>query len=77
MWFSDEYKTTYPETAKILDVASKRYFTNDLIYDTMANILQVKSNRVDETSSILSPKYRFNKNNLTTDLGKTKISDDD
>ena len=76
MWFSNEYKALYPETTKMLDVVETRYFTNDLTYETMANILQIKSNRVDETCSVLSPKYRFNRDNLTTNLGKKKISDD-
>ncbi|MDO4179394.1 MAG: phosphoethanolamine transferase [Phascolarctobacterium sp.] len=75
-WLSDEYKSLYPETASQAKISEDRYFTNDLTFETICNILQVKASAYEETDSILSPTYRYNRDNLLTDLGKTKISED-
>lgn len=76
MYISDEYKNIYPDEAKNFVNSKDKYFTNDLIYEMVCNILQVKSNKYNEENSLLSPKYKFNKDNLVANFGDTKIADD-
>lgn len=76
-WLSDEYKNLYPATVATAKLAEDRYFTNDLTFEALCSILQVKANAFEEDNSLLSPIYKFNRNNLLTDLGKTKISEDE
>ena len=52
------------------------YFTNDLAYELMCSIFNIKSNHFDETNSLASPQYKFTRDMLTTDLGKMYIKDD-
>lgn len=76
VYLSDEYKATYPETAAALTANKDKYFTNDLIYDMMCGIFNIKSPNYDETQSIASPKYKFTRETLRTNLGKTPLIED-
>lgn len=76
VYLSDEYKATYPETAAALTANKDKYFTNDLIYDMMCGIFNIKSPNYDETQSIASPKYKFTRETLRTNLGKTPLTED-
>ena len=77
VYLSDEYKNLYPDTAKTLIENKDKYFTNDLIYDMMCGILNIKSPNYDETQSIASPKYKFTRETLRTNLGETPLTADD
>lgn len=76
IWLSEEYKSIYPETLAATKTAQSRYFTNDLTFEAMCSLFQVKTSAYNEDESLLSPKYKYNKDNLTTHLGKLKISED-
>lgn len=76
VYLSDEYKATYSETAAALTANKDKYFTNDLMYDMMCGIFNIKSPNYDETQSIASPKYKFTRETLRTNLGKTPLTED-
>lgn len=75
-YFSDEYIAKFPQTVNTLRQHEKQYFTNDLAYDLMCGIFNIKSNHYDETNSLASPLYKFTRETLKTNLGKVNIKDD-
>jgi heptose-I-phosphate ethanolaminephosphotransferase len=75
-YLSEDYRKKFPETAKALESHKNAYFTNDLVYDLVCGILQIKSTHYDARFDISSPLYNFTKNNLQTNLGKTSLEDD-
>jgi heptose-I-phosphate ethanolaminephosphotransferase len=76
LYLSPEYRSLYPQTAAALRAHQDSYFTNDLLYETMAGIFNITSNHYDETNSLASPKYKYTRDLLRTNLGKTKLTDD-
>ena len=76
VYTSNEYNKLYPETFKTMKENEEQYFTNDLMYEVVCNLLQITSNHYNAENSILSPDYKFNQNNLTTMLGKRKLTED-
>lgn len=76
IYVSDEYQKLYPDAVEEFKNSKDKYYTNDLNYELVCELLQIKSNRYNEENSILNKKYKFNRNNLTTNLGKTKLSED-
>lgn len=75
-YFSDVYIKNHSEIYNSLQQNNLKYFTNDLIYELMCSILDIKSNHFDETNSIASKKYKYTRDMLKTDLGKLYIKDD-
>lgn len=76
IYFSDEYIALYPETVKILRTHENQYFTNDLLYELIGGVLQVKSNHIPEQNNFSSAQYIFTRDTLKTDLGRKNIRDD-
>ena len=75
-YFSNEYITKFPETVNTLRKNENQYFTNDLAYDLMCGIFNIKSNHFDESNCFSSPQYKFTRETLKTNLGKIAIKDD-
>ena len=76
LYLSPEYQKLYPETVATLRSHMDSYFTNDLIYEMAAGLLNIKSNHYDESNSLACPKYKFTKETLKTSLGKTSLTED-
>ena len=76
VYLSPEYQAQYPSTTATLKKHQAQYFTNDLIYEFVCGLLNVKSNRYDETQSFASDKYKYTRETLRTDLGKVKLTED-
>lgn len=76
VYLSPEYQVLYPHTSTALKQNENKYFTNDLIYDMVCGLLNIKSNHYDESQSIASDKYRFTRETLKTDLGTKALTDD-
>ena len=76
LYLSPEYRSLYPETTKALTAHQKEYFTNDLTYELICGLLNVQSNRYDETQSFASDRYKYTRETLRTNLGQTKLTDD-
>ena len=49
------------------------YFTDDLIYELVCGLLDVKSNCYDELNSLASDNYQFTRDNLLTNEGRIHI----
>lgn len=76
VYVSDEYKALYANEVGEFKAKRNTYFTNDLIYETVCSLLQVKSNHFDEGNSLLNSKYKYTREMLMTALGSRKISED-
>ncbi|MCD8199004.1 MAG: phosphoethanolamine transferase [Phascolarctobacterium sp.] len=74
--FSDEYIGKNKSVYETLKLHKDYYFTNDLIYELLCSIFGISSNHFDETNSLASPKYKYTKETLLTNLGKTSLRDD-
>ena len=46
------------------------------MYELVCGLLQVQSNHFNEDECLLSKKYKYTRNDLTTELGSMKLSDD-
>lgn len=76
LYLADEYIARYPAIYNNLKINTAKYFTNDLVYDFLCGLLQIKSNNFDETNSLTSDKYKFTQENLTTLLGELPLTED-
>jgi heptose-I-phosphate ethanolaminephosphotransferase len=76
LYLSPEYQSLYPETTATLKNHLNTYFTNDLIYELVAGILNIKSNHYDESNGLASPSYKYNRETLRTHIGKNKLTED-
>lgn len=78
MWIylSPTYQSALPGRTATLRSHESRYFTNDMLYDTICGLLNAPSERYDPGQDFTSTSYRFNRDNLTTMLGQYKLSTD-
>ena len=76
LYLSPEYQRLYPETAAALHSHADSYFTNDLVYEMVAGLLNITSNHYDETNSLASPRYKYTRETLTTRLGQNSLAED-
>ena len=76
VYVSDEYQQLYGEAVQTYRNNKNKYFTNDMIYEVVCDLLRIKSNHFVEENSVLSGKYKFTRETLTTNLGKTKLTAD-
>lgn len=76
VYLAPDYQKQYPETTAALKNHQQQYFTNDLIYEMVCGLLNIQSNHFDETQSFASDKYKYTRETLRTNLGKTKLTDD-
>lgn len=76
VYLSKKYQTQNPILATTLQNNKNKYFTNDLTFNLICGILNIKSNYYSEIESIASPLYSFNKNNLKTSEGKVSLMND-
>ena len=72
-YFADEYIAQHKEVYDTLKMHENFYWTNDLAYELLCSILDVKSNRFDETNSLASEKFKYKREDLRTNCGQTKI----
>lgn len=75
-YLADEYQLQNPAVPKNLRNNVSKPFTNDLIYDLLCSIMNISSSHFEESQSIASSRYSFNKETLATNLGKTPLSKD-
>lgn len=78
MWIylSPSYQAALPGRTATLRSHESRYFTNDMLYDTVCGLLNAPSEHYDPGQDFTSTAYRFNRDNLTTMLGQYKLSAD-
>lgn len=72
-YFADEYIAQHKEVYDTLKKHENFYWTNDLAYELLCSVLDVKSNRFDEANSLASEKFKYKREDLRTNCGKSKI----
>ena len=72
-YFSDEYISQHKEVSATLKKHVNLYWTNDLAYELLCSIFDIKSNRFDEANSLASEKFKYNREDLRTNCGQSKI----
>lgn len=72
-YFADEYIAHHQEVFETLKKHENFYWTNDLAYELLCSVLDVKSNRFDEVNSLASEKFKYKREDLRTNCGQTKI----
>lgn len=75
-WLSDDYMQRNPEITTTLKSHAQSYFTNDLVYELVCGILNMQSPAYDDSISLASPKWHWEKKDLVTRFGKTPLTED-
>lgn len=76
IYLSESYKENNPYITAALSANQNKFFSNDLIYNLVCGILNIKSNHYNEEESLASPKYKFNIENTKAGLGTKSVKDD-
>ena len=76
IYLSESYKENNPNISSTLSSNQNKFFSNDLIYNLVCGILNIKSNHYNEEESLASPKYKFNIENTKAGLGTKSVKDD-
>ena len=76
IYLSPTYQRAFPERTEILRQHRGRYFTNDMLYDTVCGILNAPSNRYSPEQDFASDTYSFTRQALTTMLGDHLLTED-
>ena len=76
IYLSPQYQAAMPRRTAALYEHQQRYFTNDMLYDTISGLLNAPSNRYSPEQDFASYSYGFNRQNLTTMLGQHKLTED-
>lgn len=77
MYFSEDYRERNPELTKILNKRQDAYFTNDMIYDTLLGIMNIKTERYLARQDLSSPEYGFEKKDLLTMDGTVRLEEEE
>lgn len=77
VYLSPEYRSVLPERANNLHNHQDKYFTNDMLYDTICGMMNASSNRYESRQDFSSESYGFSRENLTTMLGQHSLTEDD
>lgn len=76
VYVSDEYKDLFKNSVATFKENRNAYFTNDLMYEVVCSLLQIKSNHFNEDESLLNSSYKYTRETLRTELGSRKLTDD-
>ena len=76
MYLSPAYQEVMPRHTQALYDHQHRYFTNDMLYDTVCGLLNAPSSRYNPEQDFASFTYSFTRNDLTTMLGQHKLTED-
>lgn len=76
IYCSERYITEHPERYEAMRKNREKHFTNDLIYDLACGILDIRSAHFQEENSLASDSFRFTREMLLVNEGRTHISDD-
>ena len=78
MWFSEDFQVERPQTFAQLKSRAQEYWTNDLLYNVMIDILGIDGMpRTDLQHDLASQEYHMTKENATTLHGTMRLADED
>lgn len=72
-YFADEYIAQHQEVYDTLKKHENFYWTNDLAYELLCSIFDIKSNHFDEANSLASESFKYKREDLRTNCGQTRI----
>lgn len=72
-YFADEYIAQHQEVYDTLKKHENFYWTNDLAYELLCSIFDIKSNHFDEANSLASEQFKYKREDLRTNCGQSKI----
>lgn len=75
-YFSPKYRNNFPEIVSNVEKHKDEFFTNDLMFDTLCGILNVKNNFYEYRYDVTDTRYNLPLNEALTVHGKYKISDE-
>ncbi len=76
VWCGDDYLQRRPARAEALRRNSDRHWTNDLLYELMCGLMDVRSSHFCEARSLASPDYNMAREDLKAMSGRINIADD-
>ena len=76
MYLSPAYQQALPGHTQALRSHQSRYFTNDMLYDTICGLLNAPSSRYNPEQDLASSTYGFRRETLTTMLGQHRLTED-
>lgn len=74
VWMSEKYTKEHSKRADALKANSNRHWTNDLLYELVCGVFDIKSNKFKECNSLASEEYSHTAEELMN--GKIKLSED-
>ena len=72
-YFADEYIAQHQEVYDTLKKHENFYWTNDLAYELLCSIFDIKSKHFDEANSLASERFKYKREDLRTNYGQSKI----
>ena len=75
-YLSEGYQKRNPDVVKAIKDNKDKYFTNDLEYEFICDVLNMESPNYDPTMSIASSKWSMERKDLKTRFGKTSLMED-
>lgn len=76
LWMSDEYIHKHSARAEALRSNSNKYWTNDLLYELMCGIFDIKSNHFNAKNSLAHKEYIHTRETLTIMEGEIRLTED-
>ena len=78
MWFSDAFQEERPDVFARLKAHEQAYWTNDMIYDVMIDVLGIEGlPHMEPQHDLASTEYEITKENAMTLHGTLKLADED
>ena len=74
VYCSDQFIEQHPDRYEALRINHQRYFTNDLVYELMCGLMDVASNRFDTSNSLAYSTFKYKKEDLLTNEGKSPLA---
>lgn len=76
IYLSSDYQQANPQIVDAINQNHLKAFSNDLLYNLMCSIINIQSERFNESESIASHKYLYDANNVKTDFGEKNVKED-
>jgi len=75
IWLSEKYKKRYPDKFVSLSAHKKVLYSNDMLYDTLIGVFNIKTDRYSAQYDLTSEKYRLKDPEALTLHGRKKYTD--
>lgn len=72
---SSKFNKAHPEIMNNWKNNAKKYFTNDMVYDTMLGLMNIRCQRYNKANDFSSSEYNHNLEDLRTISGNVKLAD--